>query len=483
MLSVYQLRTLQQTLSKSEKRYFRLQAGLQTGDKAYLGLFDWLDAQPADPTPDAIAADWPPATLEPARKHLARTLLKSLRLFESDKDTDTRLAGLLHESRILLQRGLTEPGLAHLDRATHLAEQTGRNTYAAQAMKIVLQQAARDQFADLSEADLLAWQHRIGEALRREETLHQHTTLYEVLRHRYLHNGPVRNLAERTRLNDLLLEEYSIMNRYSDDSFESRRLHLQFQSVYFSMIGDYDGSLPLLMQLDGLFAENTALGRDAPTDYLYLLDSILTDLRNAGQLAGMPYFLDRFARLPNGLTLYSRYLELYHRLNHLADSGQLPEAARLLTTDRAALLAGMVPLPAAFQAQFRIMAARVLREVGQHGAALGLVNEVLMARAERPGPAQYSQARLLAVMIHVDLGHHDYLEYEVKSVARKLRQGQQLYGVETATIRYVKSWLAGKPDPNFGEILARLFENPYERQVILALGLRQWAGQASGQIR
>ncbi len=78
-------------------------------------------------------------------------------------------------------------------------------------------------------------------------------------------------------------------------------------------------------------------------------------------------------------------------------------------------------------------------------------------------------------MIHVDLDHHDYVDYELTSVARKLRQGQQLYGVETATIRYVNAWLAGKPDPNFGQILADLFGNPYERQVILALGLRQWA--------
>lgn len=475
MLSLYQLRALQQTLSKSEKRYFRLQAGFQTGDKAYLTLFDWLDAQPADPTPAAIAADWLPAKLEPARKHLARTLLKSLRLFEADKDTDARLVALLHEARILLQRGLTGPGLAHLDRASTLAGQTGRNAYAAQAMRLSLQQAARDQFAGLSEDDLLARQHRIGEALRRDETLHQHTTLYELLRHRYLHNGPVRNITERTRLNDLLLEEYSIMNRYPDDSFESRRLHLQFQSVYFSMIGDYDSSLPLLMQLDGLFAENTALGRDAPTDYLYLLDSILTDLRNAGQRAGMPYFLDRFVNLTDGLALHSRYLALYHRLNYLADGGQLPEAAQLLTNDPATLLAGMAPLPAAFQARFRITAARVLRQVGQLGMALVLVNEVLTARAEQSGVAQYSQARLLAVMIHVDLDHHDYLEYELKSVVRKLRQGQQLYGVETATIRFVKSWLAGKPDPDFGQTLAGLFENPYERQVILALGLRQWA--------
>ncbi len=393
VLSIYQLRALQQTLSKSEKRYFRLQVGLQTGDKAYLALFDWLDAQPADPTPDVVAAHWPPAKLEAARKHLARTLLKTLRLFEADKDTDTRLAALLHESRILLQRGLTGPGLAHLDRAARVAGQTGRNAYAAQAMKIALQQPARDQFAGLSEADLLARQHRIGEALRREETLHQHTTLYEILRHRYLHNGPVRNLTERTRLNDLLLEEYSIMNRYPDDSFESRRLHLQFQSVYFSMTGDYDGSLPLLRQLDGLFAENSTLSRDAPTDYLYLLDSILTDLRNAGQLAGMPYFLARFATLPDSMALHSRYLALYHRLNYLADGGQLTEAAQLLTDDPVMLLAGMRALPAAFQARIRITAARVLRETGQPGAALVLVNDVLTARAERPGPARRNTVR------------------------------------------------------------------------------------------
>ncbi|MBC8151292.1 MAG: hypothetical protein H7Z72_00105, partial [Bacteroidetes bacterium] len=109
------LHTLVQSLTKSEKRYCRLLAGRQTGDKpsaapGFLRLLDCLldhDTMGDDLT-NALNRHFPGTTLEPARKYLYRIVMQSLRQFEGEKRVDTRIGQLLHDSQILYERGLVQ---------------------------------------------------------------------------------------------------------------------------------------------------------------------------------------------------------------------------------------------------------------------------------------------------------------------------------------------------------------------------------------
>src|SRR5690606_6538443 len=101
MGSIEELYSLIRSMTKSEKRYFRLTSGLQSGPKSYLTLFDLLDKAPAydEYTLRCLSKAFPANAIEPARKHLQRMIMRSLRLFDSDKDTESRLSNLLNEAR------------------------------------------------------------------------------------------------------------------------------------------------------------------------------------------------------------------------------------------------------------------------------------------------------------------------------------------------------------------------------------------------
>lgn len=249
MLTIYQLHQLQRTLTKSEKRYFRMQADWQGGSKSYVALFDWLETQEMPLDPAKLSREWPQARLEPARKYLGRVLLKSMRLFAADQDPETRLAAGLQEARLLLSRGLWEPGLAWLRRVRQLAIDEELPHYALRAIELERHAALRQPTLAETESDLVASQQRVQTLLRQQDSEHQHRKLYELLLLRYRRHGPVRTVAERCQLNDLLLEEYALLSRMPAQSTAANRLHLHFQAVYFSMIADYASSLAVLKQL------------------------------------------------------------------------------------------------------------------------------------------------------------------------------------------------------------------------------------------
>lgn len=493
MFSIDQLHVLVQTLTKSEKRYFKLVCSLQEGDKAYLALFSLLENQTegGGALYEVLEKQFPGATVEPIRKHLYRVLMKALRLYESEKTTENKLAALMQDARILFAKGLTELGFEQLEKTKRLALRSEKHLYFLMAARLELQQLIRTQFADVDETLLLRKQQQWQSVMQREQASHQHAALYEILLCRYWKNGLVRSQAELISLNDLLLEEHQLLTRNQPkNSFEIQRLHLHFQSVYFLMTNDPEGSLKAFYDLHALFQHHQELWADTPIYYIHLLDGILTDLRGLQRYGDMNYFLDQLSALtalPEGLSLQVRYLTLLHRLGQLNDTGQTMEALALIRTFTPALARELPGLPANVMALVRLSMARTYRDAGQPGAALKYINAVLNeratgGRASGQGQFWYSQARLLNLMIHTDLGNLDYLRYELRSVERKLKADKKLHHVERAMLGYLKSYLNGKPDPSFIPTVQQLANDPNDRQLVLALGLARWATENAANL-
>src|SRR5687767_7986305 len=108
MFTLDVLYSLIRSMTKSEKRYFRILSAMQKGEKSYMVLFDALEKQAAldEKAKAELLQLYPGNSIEPARKHLYRVLMKSLRQFDSEKDTETKLMNLLQDSRILYTKGL-----------------------------------------------------------------------------------------------------------------------------------------------------------------------------------------------------------------------------------------------------------------------------------------------------------------------------------------------------------------------------------------
>lgn len=117
------------SLDKAEKRHFRLQAALQKGDKGYLKLFDALENMASEngsayderllkkKLEDKVSTN----QLHVLKNYLYKHILKSLRTLHEETGTETKIAILLSEAKILEQKGLYEQVYKKVNAAKQLA--------------------------------------------------------------------------------------------------------------------------------------------------------------------------------------------------------------------------------------------------------------------------------------------------------------------------------------------------------------------------
>ena len=164
MYSIEHLFSLVNSMSKSEKRYFRLTTDLQKGEKSYLILFDILEGFAAfdEALTKKLKKRFPGSTIEPARKHLYHVLIKSLRQFNSDQDVEWRLMTWLQDSRILYNKGLYELSLDQLGKAKRVALENEKYMHFVLAARQELQYLVRSQFGGISEDELIEKQEALN---------------------------------------------------------------------------------------------------------------------------------------------------------------------------------------------------------------------------------------------------------------------------------------------------------------------------------
>ncbi|MBN8702526.1 MAG: hypothetical protein J0M08_05650 [Bacteroidetes bacterium] len=99
------------SLTKGEKRYFKLFAGMQEGEKHYLKVFDIIEMMEEyddDEIIEKIADKKIIKNLHAVKHYLFELILKSLRVYNSDKNSQYTLQNKLLDIDILLEKGLND---------------------------------------------------------------------------------------------------------------------------------------------------------------------------------------------------------------------------------------------------------------------------------------------------------------------------------------------------------------------------------------
>ncbi len=119
------LYTLIKSLTKAEKRYFKLYTALQKGDKNYLNLFEYLDNQEvfdAERTQSHFKGQTFSKQLHVTKNYLFRLILKSLHQYNIDKNVRSQAEELLAYARILNAKKMPKEAIRYLKKAKKLVE-------------------------------------------------------------------------------------------------------------------------------------------------------------------------------------------------------------------------------------------------------------------------------------------------------------------------------------------------------------------------
>ena len=112
------------SLTKSEKRFFKLSSSLQSGEKNYLKIFDYIEKQKKYDE-EELKNNFSKTTfirhLPSEKNHLYKLILKSLRAYYSDQSVSSQLKQEIKNVDILYKKALYKECRKFVKRAKKMA--------------------------------------------------------------------------------------------------------------------------------------------------------------------------------------------------------------------------------------------------------------------------------------------------------------------------------------------------------------------------
>lgn len=433
------------SLTKGEKRYFKLYSSLQEGSKDYLVLFNLMETH-TDPKTirAAYAKTNPDSSFEIARKYLYKVITDCLLSLRNDQNVVNKLVTLLLKTNILFEKSLYEEGFQQLAKVIDIAEKYELHWIQLWACRMELFHLVNLNFYSLSETELERKHLRISELLRNAEAAHQHNSLYESLRHRLLYKGNVRTSKQKEELNDLLMSEVNIVsNSFRVEQVESRKTHLLFQAYYFIAISNYKAALQTFYELNELLEQHPLLWADSPIDYLNTLEGILDSLHTIHRYRDMHFFLEKIKKIQ----MPALYLDVMRQrvlfrfeLAGLLDTGQFDKAEKLIGRYDQSLMKKLHLLDTGKQADVYLYIALIYVGMNNMEQAHYYLNKVLLQNKLFYSLPVYRTFRLVRLLVHYELGDHDYLKYEIRSIKRTLDiNNSATYALEKLIFKFIEN--------------------------------------------
>ena len=444
------------SMTRQEKRYFKLYASRHVvgGKNTGLVLFDAIAGMETYDEREIHRHFAGEAFLKrfTVTKHrLYDTILASLEAFHADSSVDARLNRQLHRVEILYQRGLYGDAEKLLRNARLLGEQHGKTHVLVHVAEWERRLMERMNYEGVRENDLRELAGRGTGLLRdleRMEKLWQLKSRSFMLLYR---EGKSRSERSETALRALL--DDPILKEEGDDASPKARFlrHHILSAVSFSL-NDMPRCEKHLDQNDRLLQQEEAHFQDEPNLVLAVLSNLAYVRLRLGRYAEALDGLKRFKRIPAMLPeVPSPDLEVKVfamgaslELALLCRLGDFQKAMEKLPALEAGLKANDAHLSVIRKAGIRFQAAWACFGAGHYEAAAHWCRDLLNERGIELHQEMHAMARLMELLILLESGKTDLLNYAVRNVERFLRSHRRQFRFERALLAYVKARLRTK---------------------------------------
>jgi hypothetical protein len=442
MAKISSLLLLVNSLSKGEKRSFKLLSALQDGQKDYLVLFALIEKGcKAEEIRNIFIKKRPKASYEATSKYLFKVITDCLLQLRSEQGKNTMLIISLLKANIMFEKSMYEEGFKQLQKVQVVAEEYEQYIIQLWAAKLELYYSCNLNFYQITEAQLIKKQMKIEDIIKYAKTIHQHTSLFELLRHRLLYKGGARTQHQKDELNDLILADINHTTGTFTETFESKKTHLLFQSHYFITISDYKTALTIFYELNELMENNRYLWIDSPFDYLSIIEGILDSLHTIKRYNEMDYFINKLEQLQKNSVYFEcmvqRIIYIY-KITAFLNNGNFDDAICLKNLFEGKLFKKIHLLDLTKQAEVFLYTALIYFGKGDAAKAHFYLNRILIESKLYHSLPVYRTFRLIHLLVHYELGNHDYIKYESSSIKRELNSSKsKSYLLEKIVFRFV----------------------------------------------
>jgi hypothetical protein len=478
------------SLTKSEKRFFKLSSALQTGDKNYVKIFDFIDSQ-AEYEEDEMKKVFMNETfikhLSSEKNHLYKLILKSLRSFYSEDSLNSILKQEIKNIEILYNKALYKECEKFVNRAKKIAKETENFYYWTEIIswEKKLKEEALEE--GIFEEDLINIIREEEDVIDKLRNLAEYQIIYSKINHIFRSGGFTRSELEEMQVEEIA-DYHLIKGKNTAKSIRATSMCYYIKGLCAATNRNYTDSYQFFNKTRDILDKNPIIKQDLSTRYIqtltYLLrcyidgrkfkeaETLIKDLISLKGTKGFNTINTEVRILSNA---YFMELLLLQRKGKFKESIDLIDSIDLFISENKEIISKEQYVLFKYYKSVSYFA------VGEFKSALFLINEVLNDNEQNLRQDIYSFARIINLVLHFELGNYDFTEYVIKSLNRYLSKHGRDYATETLLIKTIrklsKNILWEEQEvifKNLEQELKQLFNDHHEQVIQEYFDLMAW---------
>ena len=477
------------SLTKSEKRYFKLYSQLQKGDKQYLRIIDSLEKMKGNYDEEKLKQILVKKQINVEQFHVTKNylynlILKALRSYNDQKSISNKLKSLLAEAKILEQKGLYNQYEKKLKSAKSLSVKYEKHLVRLAVLdrEILLALGQKNKGLEGRLKELYKEvKHTMSQAkieVEYKELLHQIFVWYRT-------KNKVRDKGASSKLLKLQEDEL-LVDASKATTFQTKICFFFSHALINHLLGEdlskanlyYQKVIEIWERYPFMQVENYKL-------YKIHLSNYLNSCHSIQKYKPFPEILEKIMELP-AFTFDEQaeefqnvaYLELLYQMNTL----QYESAIALIPAIEKGLkkYAAKVNKARVFSFYFNITILYFANE--EYAKASLWIQKILDEQKIDHRKDVQQLARIIQLIVHYELEHYDFLESLYRSTYRGLKKANELHPFEKLVLQLIKQLqkLESKQDRkstlgSFLKGLKEIEQNAVQKKIMGLTEIEIWA--------
>jgi hypothetical protein len=475
---------LVKSLSRNEKRYFRMYAMMQKGSKSYLKLFDELVKQKVY-NEESIKQKFLSGGFEGqfafTKNYLYNHVIRSLVSFNQKTSPDMKIHTMISECKILFDKALYRKYFRKIEETRKLALKYERYGYLTQILDLEKVIIRKEELQ--SEKTKNIYQDA-DKSLENIKQIFNNSKIASQLMIAYRSHGLSRG-KEHDKLLDGILNSMEPVLPGSTNSFRAKEAYYRIMELkaltkaeYGKMLEALEKRLEMVNKAPEAFED---LIIDYRNDILYsLIDTclLLNRPENAELYLKELYYQSSGRITVNNdntiITTFARFRIMLKRNEIDKAEALIPELENILITYRDKIL-----LDIELGIMFRIINCRIL--AGNFTEALKMHNRLSAHPLIEKRKDFESYLKILSLIIHFEMKNYTLLKHLIISTYRYLYKQDKLFKLEQLIIEFIRKLPGVKNEHDLGFMFGKytkkirtLSRDKYERNAFEYFDYLKW---------
>jgi len=485
-----QLFRLIKSLSKNEKRYFKVFAQKNDNDETktqfnYVMLFDAIDGQKSfddDKLKVMVKSKLKITHLPVLKNQLFELILKSLTEYHRKKSIDFKINDMIGFVKLLQQKGLFKQAVKYLTKAFDIATQHEKMTRMLEILEI-----EKEMIVDMRMGDI---KHGLDKIMDQEKLIVEKLSnksmfmslffeSQKVLKNeKYIRSDDKMGVLKKLLQNDLMKDSSSAKTLYSLNSF------YELHSIYLWIINETEDAYKTKRKQVSIWEQNEWMINEYKKNYIILIPDFLYIAYHAGKLKELPIYINILKNVETYdvelkqkiFTETSVFSLIYYQ--QIIDYTTCLELLKNIKTE--------LPLyekSLNIEDSCRIFISSSLIAYGgeDYKQAVFWINKIINMREVEMREDAHCFARIFNLIIHLKLDDGFYLQYAINSTYRFLNKREKLFTVEKAILKFMKNYITLDDDKKinsayikFKKDLLKIQEDPFEKKFFKIFDFITW---------